>query len=242
MAKKMASDQGGDERALSAAKRGGRPRSAGEGAKRSATAARRDGTARRRLSAAERRGRILDAATGLFAARGYAGAPIDGIARAAGVSPPVLYDHFPSKLALYEAVLDGHFANLRAIWDRFPATELSTDSVTASVDAWFAYVEANPDAARILFREPGEADPAAVHREVTGRSRALVLRPLLGIPAGAPLTETGPDLEMTWVVLRGVLQGLALWWVDHPDVPRDRVVATAITSLWTGWGSFLGGA
>jgi AcrR family transcriptional regulator len=196
---------------------------------------------KKRLSAAERRERILAAATGLIAERGYADAPIDAIAKAAGVSPPVLYDHFPSKVALYEAVLDAHFANLRAIWSRFPAAELSSESVAASFDAWFAYVEANRDAARILFREPTNADAAAVHRAVSERSRDLVLQPLLGIPASAPLTETGPDLEMTWVVLRGVLQGLALWWVDHPDVARERVVATALASLWRGWGSLLAG-
>jgi AcrR family transcriptional regulator len=197
---------------------------------------------RHRLSAAERRQRILDAATGLFAARGYADAPIDGIARAAGVSPPVLYDHFASKLALYESVLDSHFANLRAIWARFPVAELTTESVTAAVDAWFAYVEANPDAARILFREPTNPDAAAVHRAVSARSRGLVMQPLVGAPASAALIASGPDLEMTWVVLRGVLQGLALWWVDHPEVPRERVVATAVASLWHGWGSaFEGG-
>jgi len=192
---------------------------------------------RRRLSAAERRERILAAATTLFAERGYADAPIDAIARAAGVSPPVVYDHFASKLALYEAVLDSHFANLRAIWARFPVAELSAESVAASVDAWFAYVGANPAAARILFREPTNADAAAVHRAVSERSRGLVLQPLLGAPASASLAATSPDLEMTWVILRGVLQGLALWWVDHPDVPRDRVVANALGALWSGWGS-----
>ncbi|HEY2054508.1 MAG TPA: TetR/AcrR family transcriptional regulator [Solirubrobacterales bacterium] len=198
---------------------------------------------RRRLSAAERRERILAAATGLIAGRGYGDAPIDAIARAAGVTPPVIYDHFGSKLALYEAVLDSHFANLREIWGvRFPAAELSSESVAASFDAWFAYVEANPDAARILFREPTNLDAAAVHRAVSERSRALVLQPLLGVPASAPLTETGPDIEMTWVVLRGVLQGLALWWVDHPEVPRDRVVDTALGSLWRGWGSVFDGS
>jgi AcrR family transcriptional regulator len=194
---------------------------------------------RRRLSAAERRERILAAATALFADRGYADAPIDAIGRAAGVSPPVVYDHFASKLALYEAVLDSHFANLRAIWARFPVAELSAESVAASVDAWFAYVEENPDAARILFREPTNADAAAVHRAVSERSRGLVLQPLLGARTSSVLAATGPDLEMTWVILRGVLQGLALWWVDHPDVPRDRVVANALGALWSGWGSAL---
>jgi AcrR family transcriptional regulator len=192
---------------------------------------------RKRLSAGERRARIIASATGLFAAHGYAGAPVDAIAETAGVSPPVVYDHFASKLALYEAVVDSHFANLRAIWGaHLPATELSEESVAASFDAWFGYVEANPDAARILFREPTNADAAAVHRAVSERSRDLVLQRLLGSPASAALAATGPDLEMTWVVLRGVLQGLALWWVDHPDVPRERVVATALGALWSGWG------
>ena len=194
-------------------------------------------TPKKRLSAGERRERILAAATTLFAERGYADAPIDAIARAAGVSPPVAYDHFASKLALYEAVLDSHFANLRAIWARFPVAELTGESVAASVDAWFAYVEENPDAARILFREPANAEAAAVHRVVSERSRGLVLTTLLGTPASAALGATGPDLEMTWVVLRGVLQGLALWWVDHPEVARERVVASALGALWSGWSS-----
>ena len=195
---------------------------------------------KRRISAAERRERILAAATGLFAERGYADAPIDVIARAAGVSPPVVYDHFASKLALYEAVLDSHFANLRAIWARFPVAELTRESIAASFDAWFGYVEANPDAARVLFREPANADAAAVHRAVSERSRGLVLKPLLGTPASAAVAANGPDLEMTWVILRGVLQGLALWWVDHPEVPRERVVANALDALWSGWGSAFG--
>ncbi len=197
---------------------------------------------KKRLSAGERRERIVAAGTGLFAERGYADAPVDAIARAAGVSPPVLYDHFASKLALYEAVLDTHFANLRAIWAQLRVAELSTESVGASFDAWFAYVEANADAARILFREPADPEAAAVHRDISERSRGLVMQPLLDAPAAAPLTDAGRDAEMTWIVLRGVLQGLALWWVDHPDVPRERLVATALGSLWHGWERVLGGS
>ena len=40
---------------------------------------------------------------------------------------------------------------------------------------------------------------------------------------------------MAWVVLRGVLQGLAIWWADNPEVPRERVVATAMNALWLGF-------
>ena len=46
-------------------------------------------------------------------------------------------------------------------------------------------------------------------------------------------SESG--VEMVWVVLRGVLQGLAMWWDEHPEVPREQVVATAMKSLWIGF-------
>ncbi|HEV2790334.1 MAG TPA: helix-turn-helix domain-containing protein, partial [Solirubrobacterales bacterium] len=79
---------------------------------------------RRRLSAARRREVIEAAATGLFAERGYRGASIEEIARHSGVTPPVVYDHFPSKLGLYRELLEGHFARLRAIWARdFPGAD-----------------------------------------------------------------------------------------------------------------------
>ena len=55
---------------------------------------------KRRMPAAKRRAVIVESATEVFAERGYDGAPIDEIARRSGISAPVLYDHFPSKLGL----------------------------------------------------------------------------------------------------------------------------------------------
>ncbi|HEX5308890.1 MAG TPA: TetR/AcrR family transcriptional regulator [Solirubrobacteraceae bacterium] len=186
---------------------------------------------RRRLSAPERRARIEDAATTLIGQRGYSGASMDAIAFAAGITAPVLYEHFSSKPALYEAVLRCHFANLRAIWSTRIVDRLSESSVTDSLDAWFSYVEENPDAARLLFREPAVAEASAIHRAVSEESRTLVLRVLTATVDGKRLAPTPEDLEMRWVVLRGVLQGLALWWVDHPQVSRQRVLAAALNAL-----------
>jgi hypothetical protein len=46
---------------------------------------------------------------------------------------------------------------------------------------------------------------------------------------------SGAGLEMAWIVLRGALQGLAMWWNEHPEVSREQIVATAMTSLWIGF-------
>lgn len=197
------------------------------------------GAVRKRLNAAQRRGVIEGAATDLFAERGYRGASVEEIAKRSDVSPPIVYDHFSSKLDLYRQLLEGHFAELRAIWARdFPRSGSSAQRTAQAIDAWFSYVEENPAAARMLFREPSGAPEAeAVHAEVAAASRARVMELFAAGPGAGELTFSfaAEGMEMAWVVLRGVLQGLALWWVDHPEVPRERVVATAMNSLWIGF-------
>src|SRR5919204_1320282 len=61
-----------------------------------------------RLPRHERRRQLLDAALEVFVSQGYHAAAMDEIAERAGVSKPVLYQHFPGKLELYLALLDEH--------------------------------------------------------------------------------------------------------------------------------------
>lgn len=193
---------------------------------------------RKRMSAATRRASIEAAATDVFAERGYRGASIGEIARRCGVTPPVLYDHFASKQDLYKQLLERHFADLRGIWrENLPGEAPARERVAKSVDAWFAYIEAHPFAGRMLFRDTsGDPEVAALHGQVAAGSRAAVMRIFAAEPGAVGLGGSSSDLglEMSWVVLRGVLQGLAIWWVDHPQVPRERVVATAMNGLWFG--------
>lgn len=196
-------------------------------------------TPRKRLSAAERRETIEDAATALFAERGYQGASIDEIARRSGVTPPVVYDHFASKQDLYRRLLERHFSELRQVWrEHFVGEDPPGERVARSFDAWFAYIEAHPFAGRMLFRDTtGDPKTAAMHQEVAASSRAAIMALFASDPGAGKVI--GPDaeegLEMAWIVMRGVLQGLAMWWYEHPNVPRERVVSTAMNALWIGW-------
>jgi hypothetical protein len=76
-----------------------------------------------------------------------------------------------------------------------------------------------------------------MHEEVAAESRAEILPLLAGGSDGegivGPIAAEG--VEMAWVVIRGVLQGLAMWWNGHPEVSREEVVATAMNSLWIGF-------
>lgn len=189
------------------------------------------------MSAAERREVIERAAAELFAERGYQGASIDEIARRSGVTPPVLYDHFASKQELYRRLLERHFAELRGVWREHLAGDDAEQRIARSFDAWFAYVEAHPFAGRMLFRDTtGDSQLKAIQEDVAARSRAEILPMLAAEPGTEGLAGTAPEegLEMAWVVMRGVLQGLAIWWSDHPQVPREQVVATAVNALWFG--------
>jgi len=193
---------------------------------------------RKRLTAAARRELIAAAATELFAERGYQGASIEEIARRSGVTPPVVYDHFASKQSLYRELLEGHFADLQEVWrQHFTGDDPPEQRVARSFDAWFAYIETHPFAGRMLFRDTtGDPQIAAMHAEVVAASQAAITPLLVGEPGTLDLTEapSAETVEMVWVVLRGVLQGLAMWWADHPAVPREQVVAVAMNGIWVG--------
>jgi AcrR family transcriptional regulator len=193
---------------------------------------------RKRMAAAARRDVISSAAAVLFAERGYRGASIEEIARASGVTPPVVYEHFDSKRELYRELLERHFAELREVWrEHFVGDSPLEQRVANSFDAWFAYVEVHPFAGRVLFRYSTDPEIEEVHAGVAARSREAIL-PLFAAEPGADNlagSVAGEGIEMVWVVLRGVLQGLAVWWSEHPDVPRERVVATAMNALWIGF-------
>jgi AcrR family transcriptional regulator len=181
---------------------------------------------------------IEQAATELFAERGYNGASIDEIARRAGISPPVLYDHFSSKQELHRALLERHYADLRGVWRENLVGDDPPERRTArAFDAWFAYVESHPYAWRMLFRDDsGDPEVEAIRRDVAARSRAGVL-PLLGREQGVDELvggETSELLEAAWEVIRGALQALALWWYEHRHVPRAQIVAIAMNVIWNG--------
>ena len=193
---------------------------------------------RQRLTAAERRDVIERAATEVFAEHGYQGASMDEIARRSGVSAPVVYDHFSSKLDLHRRLLERTRDELLEMW----RTQLSPDGpaevrIPRALDAWASYVESHPYAARMYFQEPsGDAAARAVHEEVRAPARAALALILAAEPGAEGIG--GSDelaMEMAAEVMRSALTGLAIWWIDHPEVPRERIVETAVNALWIGF-------
>ncbi|HEX7292281.1 MAG TPA: TetR/AcrR family transcriptional regulator [Conexibacter sp.] len=196
-------------------------------------------TPRRRMPAAERRELIERAATRVFAERGYAGASIDEIARRSDVSPPVVYDHFASKLDLFTRLLERTRDELLAMWTQTLAGEEATDvRMRRAFTAWATYVGQNRFASRMYFQEAtGDPDARAAHRAIQAQGR-VALATILAQEPGAERLADGTDrqaLEMAAETIRAGLAGLAIWWDDHPEVSRERIVVTAMNVLWTGF-------
>jgi AcrR family transcriptional regulator len=181
----------------------------------------------RRLPAAERRQLIEDAAARLFAQHGYAATTVEDIVVAAGVSKPMLYRHFESKKDLHMKLLEHRRDELAAApLDSFIKGERELGKrLPAMVDAWFAHVEEHPDTSRILFQDAsGDPDIQALQRELRRRQRAADMALLREFAPRLPSSELEPLGE----IVRSSLTGLALWWLDNPNVPRSVPVAAVL--------------
>lgn len=83
----------------------------------------------------------------------------------------------------------------------------------------------------------GDPEGEAVQREIQAQGRVAISILLAREPGVENLAgSAGPEiLEMAAEILRDGLTGLAIWWDEHAHVPREQVVTTAVSVLWTGF-------
>jgi AcrR family transcriptional regulator len=191
-------------------------------------------TKRRRLPAQERRSAILAAALTVFAEHGYRGASIDEIAAAAGVSKALIYEHFPSKKDLHYSLLE---EQVQEIFERLARSAMTDEPghvrLRAGVNAFLEFVEERRGAFFMLYRDAVEPEVAellmGLQRQATGAIAALIAAD----PAAAS-ADREQSIEMLAQLLSGAVQSLAIWWHDHPDVPREELVHQVMEFCWVG--------
>jgi AcrR family transcriptional regulator len=190
-----------------------------------------------RMPRSERRAQLLEAAQSVFVAA------MDEIADRAGVSKPVLYQHFPGKLDLYLALLDQHCDNLEQMVQDALATPAADnkDRVMATIDAYYEFVAREGAAFRMVF----ESDLTSVP-QVRQRLDQVELVCAESI-ADVISTDTGIDDEaamLLGVALAGMAQITARHWLGQDGNLDRQAAARVIGALaWRGLGSFpkLGG-
>lgn len=189
------------------------------------------------MPAGERRAAILDAAMNVFAERGYHAASIDEIAREAGVSKALIYEHFASKQALWASLLDTQAAEIfRRLAAGAATAEPGEVRLRSGVDAFLTFVEERRGAWRMLFREAADPEVAAFLDRVRGQVAGVVAALIAAEPAASPddRADRRQAIEMLAEQLVGAVQALANWWADHQEVPRAELVDAVMDFAWIG--------
>jgi AcrR family transcriptional regulator len=181
----------------------------------------------------ERRAQLLESALEVFVAQGYHAAAMDDIAERAGVSKPVLYQHFPGKLDLYLALLDSScdaiIDNCRIALSATPDIKLR---VQAAIEAFFDYVDEETGAFRLVFESDLTNEPAVRERidRVTNECAELIAH-VIHDDTGLPDAQS----RLLAVSLVGMAQVSARFWLTEAGgISKSDASALVAGLAWRG--------
>jgi AcrR family transcriptional regulator len=191
------------------------------------------GYAHGRVPSHVRAEQLLDVAEREFAAKGYGATSIEAIAAAAGVTRPVVYEHFGSKEGVYLACLRRARAQLESML--FGAMAEAPDlraKVELGADAYFRFVESDPARWRVLFG--GDAAVSGAAAEEAMQLHLATERRFTTLLAGTDAARDEQRLLAFAHAVGGASHQLAQWWLRTPGVRREQVVAWYCEVAWSG--------
>lgn len=175
---------------------------------------------------------LLDVAEQLFAERGYGATSLAQLARAAGVSRPIIYAHFGSKDGIYLACLRRARRMLdEAVLTAVLSVEDLQGRLYAGIDATFAFIEANPARWSVVYN--GVAVTGTVAEEAWRLRLATVDQIAALIEAAAPDTPRR-KVEAFAHALSGAVEETERWWRHSPDMTRPEAVGHLTRFAWNG--------
>ncbi len=183
------------------------------------------------MSGRARREQLIEIGRQHFAQRGFDGATVEEIAASAGVTKPVVYDHFGGKEGLYAVIVDREMLHIEQVITSALSEGGSHERIERAVLALLTYVEERTDGFRILVRDSSPR---------MGSSNATLLNATVGqvsyILAGK-FEEFG--LDPTTAVLYGqALVGMvsmtAQWWLDDRSIDKREVARHIVNLCWNG--------
>jgi AcrR family transcriptional regulator len=186
----------------------------------------------------QRRVQLLDAANEVFTSKGYHAAAMDDIAEAAGVSKPVLYQHFPSKLDLYLALLDSSCDLLvEVVENAIATTDLNADRVVAAMGAFYEFVSSASGEFRFVFESDLTGDNAVqtrlwrVNNEIADAIAAVIAEDT-ALPA--------EKSKLLAISLVGLAQVSARYWVsaESAQIPLAEAQDLVASLAWRGISGF----
>ncbi len=186
-----------------------------------------------RMPREARRAQLIDAARTVFVAQGYHAAAMDDIADRAGVSKPVLYQHFPGKLDLYLALLDISGEQLvDAVRAALASTSDNRERVHAAVGAYFEFVNDADGAYRLVFESDLTNEPSVRDRVEAIEDECTVMISRV-IAEDTGLTED--EATLLAIGISGTAETAARRWLREGKViPIGHAVALVNRLVWRG--------
>lgn len=186
-----------------------------------------------RMSAEQRREQILDVTHAIVDARGFHAVTIDGVAREAGITRPVVYGHFndlPGLLhALIEREADRARAQLEAVLPQASPGGDPVDLLMGCLEDWLEAVRAAPATWRMVLMPP-EGAPPELHEGIaeSRADAALHLQRVAAPELASGANRASPDPELTAYLLQSFSEEAARLLLNDPDrFPVERLVRHA---------------
>jgi AcrR family transcriptional regulator len=184
-----------------------------------------DAPKRKRLKKDDRARQLLDIAENLFITLGYEATTLEDVVRTAGVTRPVVYEHFGSKEGLFLACAKRAREDFeQQMTVKVVATQGSLGEVLAKAgDVFFRLLEDNPRRWALLFggtlADTGELADGLIELR-TGTIERIIALMSARLPAGVQAST----VEGCAFAISGVGEQLGRWWLRHPKLPRATVV------------------
>ena len=185
------------------------------------------------MTGPQRRSQLIGIGRGLFALRGLDGTTIEEIAAAAGVSKPVIYEHFGSKEGLYTQVVEYEFRILlSSITDALSEEAKPRVLVERAALALLSYIEDRTEGFRILMRDAPPTQPEGAFSTLLSHVTARVEYILADEFARRGFTSA--DGAMYAQMLVGMVAMTGQWWQDSRTPDKRDVAAHLVNLAWNG--------
>ncbi|MGD0374748.1 MAG: TetR/AcrR family transcriptional regulator [Streptosporangiaceae bacterium] len=184
------------------------------------------------MTGTERRAQLLDIGRRLFAERGLDGTSIEEIAAKAGVSKPVVYEHFGGKEGLYAVVVDREVERFIAMATRLLEGEDTTAKFEVAAVVLLRYIQDNSDGFRILVRDSNPASGSGTFASLISDIASQVEYIL-----GDVLKSRGYDPKLAPMyaqMLVGMVVFTGQWWLDARKPKLEEVAAHLVNLAWNG--------
>ncbi|MET8760245.1 TetR/AcrR family transcriptional regulator [Lentzea sp. NPDC004782] len=185
------------------------------------------------MTGKERREQLLDVSRALFAEKGFEATSIEEIAHRAGVSKPVVYEHFGGKEGIYAVVVDREMQRLMdQIVDALDGGDHPRELLERAASALLDYIEGSTDGFRILVRDSPVASSSGTFSSLLNDIASQVEHIL-----GLHFAKQGYDRKLAPLYAQALVGMVALtgqWWLEVRKPKKDEVAAHLVNLAWKG--------